>query len=169
MISVRRTGHFGGVPKTWEALMKSGSMKGTATTSSRLCNTACRTVPGPFVLTGPEVLGMVDSKHMQRNQSVVVADQTTTRPDPASQIRARYTQSQPIRTTSRSSCRSRQLAVPLRICNPSLCDKTSLGITVIGAPSATGHCIVVFQRPLNNDALSRVAKERGMECGSGLS
>jgi Na+/pantothenate symporter len=34
---------------------------------------------------------------------------------------------------------------------PSLCDKTGVGITVIGSPSTTVGCIAVLAAPLNND------------------
>ena len=37
------------------------------------CNTACRNVPGPFVLTFNEVLGIVDANTLQKDRTVFVA------------------------------------------------------------------------------------------------
>src|SRR5205823_3516998 len=41
------------------------------------CNTACRTVPNGFVLTGSEVLGIVDASTLQLDQTVLVAKQNS--------------------------------------------------------------------------------------------
>jgi hypothetical protein len=41
------------------------------------CNTSCRTPPVPFVITGDEVLGIVDSRTLQLDQSVFVAAQNS--------------------------------------------------------------------------------------------
>ena len=41
------------------------------------CNTACRTPPVPFALTGDEVLGIVDAKTLQLDQSVFIAEQNS--------------------------------------------------------------------------------------------
>jgi hypothetical protein len=124
------------------------------------CNTACRTVPNPFALTGPEVLGLVDSATLQVDQTVFVADQNSDTTVTSGNPRTIHSVA--------GDPNNKQIILPIPAFggnapqfSPSLCDKTGLGITVIGTPSTAVGCIVVLAAPLNNDQLPRVAKQRG--------
>ena len=116
------------------------------------CNTACRTPPVPFVITGDEVLGIVDSKTLQLDQSVFVAAQnsdttvTTGNPRTVHSVAADPNNKQIILPIPAFGGTAPQF-------NPSLCDKTGAGITIIGTPSSTVGCIAVLFAPLNNDVL----------------
>jgi hypothetical protein len=129
------------------------------------CNTPCRTVPNPFALTGPEVLGLVDSATLQLDQTVFVADQNTDTTVTSGNPRTIHSVA--------GDPGNKQIILPIPAVggnapqfSPSLCDKTGPGITVVTpsggvAPSTAVGCIVVLQAPLNNDPLPRVARERG--------
>jgi hypothetical protein len=111
-------------------------------------------------LTGPEVLGIVDAKTLQLDQTVFVASQNSD---------TTVTTGNPRTTHSVAGDPSnKQIILPIPATggtapqfSPSLCDKTGLGIAVIGTPSTAVGCIAVLAAPLNNDALPRIAKERG--------
>jgi hypothetical protein len=123
------------------------------------CNTACRTPPGMFNLTGDEVLGIVDAATLQRDQLVFVASQNSvTVVTPGNPRTIHSVAGDP---------NNKQIILPIPATGgtapqfaPSLCDKTGSGITVIGTPSSATGCIAVLVAPLNNDVFS-VAKERG--------
>jgi hypothetical protein len=106
----------------------------------------------PFVITGDEVLGIVDSKTLQLDQSVFVAAQnsdttvTTGNPRTVHSVAADPNNKQIILPIPAFGGTAPQF-------NPSLCDKTGVGITRIGAPSSTVGCIAVLFAPLNNDVL----------------
>jgi hypothetical protein len=131
------------------------------------CNTACRTVPVPFALTGPEVLGLVDSKTLQRDQTIFVASQNSDTNVTSGNPRTIH--------SAAGDPANKQIILPIPACtsatacgnvphfSTSLCDKTGLGIAVIDAPSTAVGCIAVLAAPLNNDQLSSVAKERGKD------
>jgi hypothetical protein len=127
------------------------------------CNTACRTPPGSFVLTADEVLGIVDSKKLQQDQTVFVAS-----PNP---MVTTVTPGNPRTTHSvAADPNNKQIILPIPAVggtapqfSPSLCDKTGFGISVSGMPSSATGCIALLSAPLNNDALPRVAKERGKD------
>jgi hypothetical protein len=123
------------------------------------CNTACRTVPKGFVLTGPEVLGIIDSKTLMLDQTVLVADQngdtTVTSGNPRT-----------IHSVAADPA-NKQIILPIPAVGgnvphftPSLCDQTGFGISVSGTPSSAVGCIVVLAAPLNNDQLASTGKER---------
>jgi len=132
------------------------------------CNTPCRTVPVPFALTGPEVLGLIDSNKLQLDQTVFVADQNSD---------TTVTTGNPRTTHSvAGDAANKQIILPIPAVggtapqfSPSLCDKTGFGISVspptgtTGAPSTVVGCIVLLSAPLNNDVLAKgkVARERG--------
>jgi hypothetical protein len=126
------------------------------------CNTACRTPPVPFVLTGDEVLGIIDSKKLERDQTVFVARQDPTFMGPPPPPNPRTVHS------VAADPNNKQIILPIPAVggtsapqfNSSLCDKRALGITVVGTPSTAVGCIALLSAPLNNDVLSRVAKER---------
>jgi hypothetical protein len=117
------------------------------------CNTACRTVPStPFVLTGPEVLGLVDSATLQRDQLVFVADQNSDTTVTSGNPRTIHSVA--------GDPGNKQIILPIPAVggnapqfSPNLCDKTGVGITVIGTPSSATGCIAVLAAPLNNDVL----------------
>jgi hypothetical protein len=114
------------------------------------CNTACRTPPTGFVLTFDEVLGIVDSSTLLVDQTVFVAQQngdTAVLPGNPRTIHS-----------VAADAANKQIILPIPAFGgnapqfmPSLCDKTGVGITVIGSPSTTVGCIVVLAAPLNND------------------
>jgi hypothetical protein len=130
------------------------------------CNTACRTVPSGFVLTGPEVLGIVDAFTLQLDQTVLVAKQNSDTTVTSGNPRTIHSVA--------GDPNNKQIILPIPAFGgnvphftPSLCDQSGLGITVINSPDgtppsgATG-CIAILAAPLNNDVLSsRVARERG--------
>ena len=129
------------------------------------CNTACRTPPTGFVLTFDEVLGLVDSKTLVRDQTVFVAQQN-------SDTNATSGNPRTIHSVA-GDPNNKQIILPIPACtsatacgnvphfSPSLCDKRGFGISVSGTPSTAVGCITVLAAPLNNDQLPRVAKERG--------
>ena len=102
------------------------------------CNTACRTPPVPFVLTADEVLGIVDAKTLQLDQTVFVASQNSD---------TTVTPGNPRTTHSVAGDPSnKQIILPIPAVggtapqfSPSLCDKTGLGIAVIDTPSSCGR------------------------------
>jgi hypothetical protein len=123
------------------------------------CNTACRTVPLPFMLTGPEVLGLVDSKTLQLDQTVFVANQNSVTASAPGNPRTIHSVA--------ADPANKQIILPIPAVggnspqfSPSLCDKTGFGISVSGTPSTAVGCIVVLGAPLNNDQLASTAKER---------
>jgi hypothetical protein len=129
------------------------------------CNTPCRTAPNPVTLplTGPEVLGIVDSKTLQVDQTVFVANQdpTVTSPLPPPNPRTIH--------GAAADPANKQIILPIPAVggtaphfNVSLCDKTGFGISVAPGPtpSTAVGCIVVLAAPLNNDQLASTAKER---------
>lgn len=125
------------------------------------CNTACRTPPVPFALTGPEVLGLVDANTLQRDQTVFVASQNSVTAVIGGNPRTTHSVA--------GDPNNKQIILPIPAVggtapqfSPSLCDKTGLGIAVIDTPSSAVGCIAVLAAPLNNDRLS-VAKERGKD------
>ena len=126
------------------------------------CNTACRTPPTPFALTGPEVLGLVDANKLQLDQTVFVASQNSD---------TTITSGNPRTIHSVAGDPDNKLIIlPIPAVggnapqfSPSLCDKTGFGISVSGTPSTAAGCIVVLAAPLNNDVLPSVARERGRD------
>jgi hypothetical protein len=129
------------------------------------CNTACRTVPSGFVLTGSEVLGIVDSFTLQPDQTVLVAKQNSDTTVTSGNPRTIHSVA--------ADPNNKQIILPIPAVGgnvphftPSLCDQ-SVGITVVPSPngtlpsSATG-CIAILTAPNNNDELfrSRIARER---------
>jgi hypothetical protein len=126
------------------------------------CNTACRTPPTPFALTGPEVLQLVDSVNLFTDQTVFVASQnsdttiTTGNPRTIHSVAGDPANKQIILPIPAVGGTAPQFGPPLP--GQSLCDKTGFGISVSppspsGPASGTVGCIVVFAAPLNNDAL----------------
>jgi hypothetical protein len=123
------------------------------------CNTPCRTPPVQFALTGPEVLGLVDSATLQVDQTVFVADQNSD---------TTVTTGNPRTIHSVAGDPANKLIIlPIPAFggtapqfSPSLCDKTGTGIMVIGTPSTAVGCIAILAAPFNNDDL-KVAHERG--------
>jgi len=127
------------------------------------CNTPCRTPPTPFALTGPEVLGIVDSNTLQVDQTVFVANQDPTVTSPLPPPNPRTTHG------AAADPANKQIILPIPAVggtaphfNVSLCDKTGFGISVAPGPtpSTAVGCIVVLGAPLNNDQLASTAKER---------
>jgi hypothetical protein len=123
------------------------------------CNTACRTVPKGFVLTGPEVLGIIDSKTLMLDQTVLVADQNSDTTVTSGNPRTIHSVA--------ADPANKQIILPIPAVGgnvphftPSLCDQTGFGISVSGTPSSAVGCIVVLAAPLNNDQLASTAKER---------
>jgi hypothetical protein len=129
------------------------------------CNTACRTPPTPFALTGPEVLGIVDSKTLQLDQTVFVANQdpTVTSPLPPPNPRTIH--------SAAGDAANKQIILPIPAVggtaphfNSTLCDKHGGTFPVLvqgpSTPSSTTGCIVILAAPLNNDKLASTAKER---------
>jgi len=128
------------------------------------CNTACRTIPGQFVITGPEVLGIVDANTLQRDQTVFVANQDPTVTSPAPPPNPRTIHG------AAGDPNNKQIILPIPAVggtaphfNSSLCDMRGTGITVVPpmatVSTATG-CIAILSATLNNDT-SSVAHERG--------
>src|SRR5262249_3367710 len=130
------------------------------------CNTACRTRPTPFALTGPEVLGVVDSKTLQLDQTVFVANQDPTfigSPPPPNP--------RTIHSVAADSG-NKQIILPIPAVGgatgphftPSLCDKHGGTFPVLvegpSTPTSATGCIVILAAPLNNDQLASTAKER---------
>ena len=99
------------------------------------CNTACRTAPVEFALTGDEVLGIVDSAALRGGPTVFVAaqnsDTTVTSGNPRTihSVAADPNNKQIILPIPAVGGNAPQFA-------PSLCDKMGSGITVIGKPSS---------------------------------
>ena len=131
------------------------------------CNTACRTVPtSPFVLTGPEVLGMVDANTLLRDQTVFVASQNSDTNVTSGNPRTIHSVA--------GDPNNKQIILPIPACTSatacgnvphfatSLCDKRGTGITVVGSPSTATGCIAILAATLNND-VSSVAQERGAD------
>jgi hypothetical protein len=121
------------------------------------CNTACRTVPVAGAVTGPELLGVVDSDGLRTDHTVTVAlqnsDTTVTSGNPR---------------TIHSAAASSQtgeiyLPVPATGGNapqfgPSICDLFGQGITRSGDPSSATGCIAILKA--KHDDHPRVARER---------
>jgi hypothetical protein len=132
------------------------------------CNTACRTVPVPFALTGPEVLGVVDSKTLQLDQTVFVASQnsdttvTTGNPRTIHSVAGDAANKQIILPIPAVGGTAPQFGLPAP--GSTLCDKHGGTFPVLvqgpSTPSSTTGCIVILAAPLNNDPLARTAKER---------
>jgi len=123
------------------------------------CNTACRTVPKGFVLTGPEVLGIIDSRTLMLDQTVLAADQNSDTTVTSGNPRTIHSVA--------ADPSNKQIILPIPAVGgnvphftPSLCDQTGFGISVSGTPSTATGCIVVLAAPLNNDQLASTAKER---------
>jgi hypothetical protein len=126
------------------------------------CNTACRTVPNGFVLTGSEVLGIVDSSTLQPDQTVLVAKQNSATTVTSGNPRTIHS------VAGDPNIKRIILPIPAVGGNvpqftPSLCDQsepgTTVRITVVGSPSTATGCIAILAAPNNND-LSSVAQER---------
>jgi hypothetical protein len=129
------------------------------------CDTACRTPPATFALTGQEVLGLVDANKLQLDQTVFVASQNSvTAVTPGNPRTIHSVAGDPD---------NKQIILPIPAVggtapqfSPSLCDKTGFGISVSpltglpGAPSSAVGCIVVLAAPLNNDVLPSAARGR---------
>jgi hypothetical protein len=120
------------------------------------CNTACRTVPVPFALTGPEVLGLVDANTLQLDQTVFVAAQNSDTIVTTGNPRTIHSVA--------GDPGNKQIILPIPAVggtapqfSPSLCDKRGSGITVIGTPSTAVGCIAILVAPLNND-VPRIAR-----------
>jgi hypothetical protein len=132
------------------------------------CNTACRTVPVPFALTGPEVLGVVDSKTLQLDQTVFVASQnsdttvTTGNPRTIHSVAGDAANKQIILPIPAVGGTAPQFGLPAP--GSTLCDKHGGTFPVLvqgpSTPSSTTGCIVILAAPLNNDQLASTAKER---------
>ena len=128
------------------------------------CNTACRTIPGQFVITGPEVLGIVDANTLQRDQTVFVANQDPTVTSPAPPPNPRTIHG------AAGDPNNKQIILPIPAVggtaphfNSSLCDMRGTGITVVppmATVSSVTGCIAILAATLNNDT-SSVAQERG--------
>jgi hypothetical protein len=123
------------------------------------CNTACRTVPSGFVLTGPEVLGIVDANTLQLDQTVLVANQNRDTTITSGNPRTIHSVA--------ADPNNKQIILPIPAVggnapqfSPSLCDQRGAGITVVGSPSTATGCIAVLAATNNTD-LSSVAQERG--------
>jgi hypothetical protein len=122
------------------------------------CNTACRTVPLPGAITGPELLGIVDANGLRLDHSVTIAlqnaDTTVTSGNPRT---AHSVAADP---------NTNQIFLPIPAVGgnvphftPSLCDSRDVGrITVVGSPSSATGCIAVLTTI--NDDRSSVAQER---------
>ena len=126
------------------------------------CNTACRTPPTPFALTGPEVLGLVDANKLQLDQTVFVAQQNSDTTITSGNPRTIHSVA--------GDPDNKQIILPIPAVggnapqfSPSLCDKTGFGISVSGTPSSAVGCIVVLAAPLNNDVLPSVARGRNRD------
>jgi hypothetical protein len=132
------------------------------------CNTACRTVPVPFALTGPEVLGLVDATTLQRDQTVFVASQnsdttvTTGNPRTLHSAAGDPANKQIILPIPAVGGNAPQFGLPAP--GSTLCDKHGTGIPVLvegpTTPTSLTGCIAVLAAPLNNDQLASRAKER---------
>jgi hypothetical protein len=132
------------------------------------CDTACRTPPLPFTLTGQEVLGLVDANKLQLDQTIFVASQNSDTTITSGNPRTVHSVA--------GDPNNKQIILPIPAVggnapqySPSLCDKTGFGISVFGGPPVTVPpttftsvgCIVVLAAPLNNDVLSSVAAKPG--------
>jgi hypothetical protein len=122
------------------------------------CNTPCRTVPVAGAVTGPELLGLVDSNGLRLDHAVTVgfqnSDTTVTSGNP--------------RTIHSAAANSKTGEIYLPIpatggnapqFDPTLCDSFGQGIAVTGRPSSATGCIVILEA--RHDDRSRVAHERG--------
>jgi hypothetical protein len=120
------------------------------------CDTPCRTVPVKGATTGPELLGIVDSRGFRLDDSVTIARQNTA---------TAVTGGNP-RTTHSAAAGGNLIFLPIPATggtapqfDPTLCD--SLGDTiVVGSPNAATGCIAILKAKPDKDDRSRVAKER---------
>lgn len=117
------------------------------------CNTACRTVSSPQ--EGAEVLGIVNSAQLLQDQSVIIANTTTT-PTSGTQRRIHSVAADP---------NTNQVFVPIPAAggaaptwDPTLCGKAP---TLVGSPTDKTGCIAIFAK--TNDDRSSVAQERGKD------
>jgi hypothetical protein len=108
------------------------------------CNTACRNVPGPFVLTFNEVLGIIDANTLQKDRTVFVASKN---------IDNLVTSGNPRTVHSVAAGGSNNaIILPIPACSldrsaggcgnvphftTSLCDRSGAGITVVNSPDGT--------------------------------
>jgi hypothetical protein len=120
------------------------------------CNTACRAAPPT---TGQELLGVVDSRGFRLDQTVVIADKSTSTATGGSRRIHSAAAADP------NENHGVQVYVPIPaigggtpIFNPTLCSSAP---TKVGTPTDANGCIAVFST--KNDDRSSVAQERGMD------
>jgi hypothetical protein len=121
------------------------------------CNTACRTVPRPGAVTGPEVLGVVDANGLRLDQTVTIATQNSDTVVTSGNPRTAHS----VAVNSRTN----EVYLPLPSTGgnapqfgSSLCDARGTGITVSGNPSSVTGCIAILKA--KNDDRPRIAQER---------
>jgi hypothetical protein len=121
------------------------------------CNTPCRTVPVPGAMTGPELLGVVDSAKLVLDTSVHVAFQNTD---------TTITSGNP-RTVHSAAAGGNLIFLPIPAVggnapqfDPTLCDSFDDTIMRVGSPNAATGCITILTAKPDKDDRSRVAKER---------
>jgi hypothetical protein len=118
------------------------------------CNTPCRTIPGTGV-TGPELLGIVDSRGFRLDHSVTIAEQNGATANTGGNPR----------TTHSGAAGGNLIFLPIPATggtapqfDPTLCDSFDDTIVRVGSPNAATGCIVVLAA--KKDDHSPVAKER---------
>jgi hypothetical protein len=118
------------------------------------CNTECRTIPGSGV-TGPELLGIVDSRGFRLDHSVTIAEQNGATANTGGNPR----------TTHSGAAGGNLIFLPIPATggtapqfDPTLCDSFDDTIVRVGSPNAGTGCIVILAA--KKDDRSRVAKER---------
>lgn len=121
------------------------------------CNTACRTVPVTGAVTGPELLGVVDSNELRLDHSVTIALQNSDTTITSGNPRTAHSVA--------ASSKTGEIYLPMPATGgnapqfaPSLCDLFGQGITRTGDPSSATGCIAILKA--KNDDRSRIAHER---------
>ena len=121
------------------------------------CNTRCRTVPVTGAVTGPELLGFVDSKGLLLDHAVTVGQQNSDTTITSGNPRTIH--------SAAASSKTGEVYLPIPATggnapqfDPTLCDSFGQGITRIGSPSAATGCIVILKA--KNDDRPKVARER---------
>jgi hypothetical protein len=126
------------------------------------CNTACRTVPVPDAITGPQVLGIVDAKQLRLDHTVTTAEQNSDTIVTSGNPRTIHS------VAANQNAEEKQIFLPIPAVggnapqfDPTLCDSFDDGITRIGSPNTATGCIVILAAKPDRDDRSRVAQERG--------
>jgi hypothetical protein len=122
------------------------------------CNTPCRTVPVTGAVTGPELLGIVDSNGLRLDHSVTVAFQN-------SDTTVLLSGNPRTIHSAAANSKTNEIYLPIPAVggqapqfDPTLCDSFGEGITRTGSPSAATGCIVILKA--KHDDRPKVAKER---------